>query len=66
MTDTDFVLNEIQAGAKVRIVEDRHGLEQVEIRRGWLPIGTKYLLPRHDMISVRVALGVRHRMQSRN
>ena len=65
MSPRELVLSEIEAGSNVRIIEDFFGQEKVEIRRGWFPIGSRYQLPRHDMVTVRVALSVRGRTNAR-
>ena len=61
MHDLASVLQKIQAGARVRIVQDRYGQERIEIRRAWLPLTTRIDLPREDLSKVKDALGARSR-----
>lgn len=61
MSDLDSVLQKIQAGARVRIVQDRYGQERIELKRAWLPLKTRIDLPREDLLKVKDALGARGR-----
>ena len=61
MSDLDSVLQKIQAGVRVRIVQDRYGQERVEMKRAWLPLTTRIDLPRQDLMKVKDALGARNR-----
>ena len=59
MPTSQFVLSKIEAGSRVRVIQDFFGREVVEIRPRLLPFGRRFQLPREDMTKVKVAIGLR-------
>ena len=56
-----MVMRRLDAGAKVRIVQDRYGQKKVELTRSWLPIRSFVDLERNEISLVEVALSSRGR-----
>ena len=60
MSKLDFVLGRVEAGAKVKIVQDRYGQEKILLRLPWVFLKTKLKLSREDTALVKDALRRRH------
>jgi hypothetical protein len=61
VSDLNYVLQKVEAGRKVRVIQDRYGQERVQLQMSWLPFSTKLELTRDDINRVKEALGARSR-----
>ena len=61
MGSVEQILSKIEAGVKVRIVQDHYGQEKVEVPRGWILFRRQYNVSRDEMTQVKAALSNRSR-----
>ena len=66
MANVDAIVARIEAGAKVRIVQDNYGQEKVEVPTGWFVFKRHYKVSRDEIARIKLALAARPRTDRRS
>jgi hypothetical protein len=61
MSKLNQVLNLVESGAHVRVIQDAYGQKRIELKRTWLPFSRRIELDREEIALVEVALSSRAR-----